>query len=234
MKILNKIMGGIIMVSVVLTSCEKEESSANVSKVTNYPTLDLTGDQFMTIAAGGTYNEPGITVTIGGEEVEPEIEGSVDASTPGVYIITYSAANEDGFSASVKRYVGVIDAAAAANDFSGKYQRTKYGTNTTPAGIATWTKVADGLYTNNDIGGVGEATIANTGGYGKSYYIFNVEGNDIVFPIQVNPLGGEVEAVSEGGGERITFDPGPAGTDSYTWRVLGAGYGTNPRTFTKQ
>lgn len=221
------------LATLLFVGCEKV-STKDVSRVTNYPLLELLGEQFMTIDAGSTFNDPGATVTIGGQQSSPDISGAVDASTPGVYIITYAAKNADGFSASIRRWVGVIDAAAAANDFSGQYQRTKYGSNTTPSGIATWTKVMDGLYLNNDVGGVGAGTISSTPGYAGPFYIFNVEGNEIIFPPQPNPLGGDVSAVADDGGERIDFVPGPTGTDSYAWGLRGSGYGTPTRTFTKQ
>ena len=224
------------MVCILLfcSACEKDKSSEGVSRVTSYPIMELIGDEFLTLPVGGTFNDPGVIATIGSQQINPEVDGAVDVSTPGVYIITYSAANSDGFSAAIRRWVGVIDAAAVANDLTGMYQRTKYGTNTTPSGIATWTKVADGLYANGDIGGVGSATIGATPGYAGPFYIFNVEGDDLIFPVQPNPLGGDVYALSESGDERIPYTQGGAGTDSYTWSIRGSGYGTNPRTFTKQ
>ena len=215
-----------------MSSCEKKKDS--ISRVTYYPILEMNGDQYSTMLVGGTFTDPGVTATIGSSIITPEVDGAVDASTPGVYILTYSAENSDGFSASIRRWVGVIDAAAAANDYTGMYQRTKYGANVTPSGIATWIKVMDGLYLNNDIGGVGAGLIEANPGYGGPSYIFNVEGNDIIFPTQPNPIGGDVYALSETGTDRITFDPGPAGTVSYIWSVRGSGYGTNARHFTKQ
>lgn len=229
----NKILILIGMAFFAFTGCEKE-STAGLSKTTYYANLELLGTPFSTIPVNGTFTDPGIIATSNGENIPFDVVGSVDNTTPGVYIIEYIATNPDGFKASVKRWVGVIDAAAAANDLSGKYQRTAYGANTSPAGIATWTKVMDGLYTNSDIGGVGAGTIAGNPGYGAKVYVFNVEGDDIIMPEQPNALGGVVYAISETGDERVVFTQGAAGTESYKWSVRGAGYGTPPRTFTKQ
>lgn len=222
------------MFSVIfMASCDKD-TTGDVSRVTNYPLLELQGDQFMTIMVGSTFTDAGATATIGSEQITPAISGSVDANATGVYVLTYSAENEDGFAASVRRWVGVIDAAAAANDLSAMYQRTAYGSNTTPAGFATWTKIMDGLYTNNNIGGVGAGTLDATPGYAGPFFIFNVEGDEVIFPTQPNPLGGDAYAIADGGGERVTYVQGGAGTDSYAWGLRGSGYGTATRTFTKQ
>lgn len=211
-----------------LYSCDKD--TEDISTITYYPILTMEGDQFMTIQAGNAYVEPGVGVMIGETAVDPTIEGTVDASTPGVYTLTYSATNEDGYSASIKRFVGVIAADAWTNDFSGEYQRTAYGSSVGPAGVAAWTKVAGGLYTNNNVGGV-----PGDDSYVYDVYVFNVSGNKIMVPVQPNQRGGDMHCSSSkaGSSDLIDFVSGSAGTESYKWSVVGSGYGTNLRTFTK-
>ena len=68
--------------------------------------------------------------------------GSVNTSVPGVYDLTYTAKNDQGYTASEWRTVVVIGDDVSGNDFSGTYIRTN------PTGVnSTWTKVADGVYT---------------------------------------------------------------------------------------
>lgn len=217
---------------IVITGCEKDYDSF-ITKVTYYPTIEVIGDQFMTNPLGEPFTDPGVIVTIGDEQVEPdEVTGSVDVNTPGVYTITYSKVNEDGFSATEHRYVGVIDPGVIGNDFSGEYQRTQYGSNTTPSGIAVWTKITEGLYTNNNVGGV-----PDNNSFVYDVYVFNVIDNKIMVPAQTDQLGGGIIfCTSTSGGsvpDLIDFNPGPVGTISYVWGVKGNNYGTNTRTFTR-
>src|SRR6478736_6403039 len=113
----------LLLLSFGFSSCEKEDTD-NVSKVTTYPIVTLKGDEFVSIPVGGSFSDPGVNSTIGGATVEPVIAGdAVDPSTPGVYIITYTATNPEGFSTVTKRYVGVIAPDAAGLDLSGNYKR---------------------------------------------------------------------------------------------------------------
>lgn len=224
----------------ILSSCEKDYDSF-ITKITYYPSITFqgdassissNGDQFLTVELGSAFVDPGVVVTVGDDVVEAdEVEGTVDVNTVGVYTIKYSKKNEDGYSTSARRYVGVIDPNVKSNDFSGKYQRTVYGSNTTPAGIATWTKIADGLYTEDNTGGV-----PDNPGYVYDVFVFNLVENKIMVPVQFNPSGGDIFCTSTSSGDSpdlIDFTFGPVGSVSYVWGVKGAGYGTNTRTFTR-
>ncbi|MCY1718931.1 DUF5011 domain-containing protein [Prolixibacteraceae bacterium Z1-6] len=221
----------VLALIIFLAACEKDYDSF-ITKITYYPTIELIGDQFMTQLVGEPFTDPGVIVKIGDEVSEPdEVTGTVDINTPGVYTITYSKVNEDGYSAASQRFVGIIDPSVLDNDYTGEYQRTKYGSNTTPAGIAVWTKITDGLYTNNNVGGVPDQAA-----YIYDVYVFNVINNKIVVPKQPNKLGGVINCTSTIAGtdsDQIDFTPGPVGTECYTWGVKGSGYGTNLRTFTR-
>jgi len=220
---------GLLLALVSIIGCTKESANLGVSDITYYAVITIDGEQFMTIDQGTPYVDPGVLVEINGQSVDYDTEGTVDHTTPGVYVLTYSKINEDGYAASAKRYVGVIDPAAKANDFTGVYQRTFYGT-AGAGGFATWVKVMDGLYTTDNVGGVpGDAS------YIYPVYVFNFEGNSIMVPSQPNAKGGEVYCSSTKAGDSdiIDFIPGAIGTDSYIWSVVGSGFGTNLRTFTR-
>lgn len=221
----------ILFCIILFTGCEKDYDSF-ITKITYYPTIELIGNQFMTQQVGEAFTDPGVIVKIGDEESEPdEVTGTVDVNTPGVYTITYLKVNEDGYSASAQRFVGIIDPSVLGNDYTGEYQRTKYGSNTTPSGIAVWTKIMDGLYTNNNVGGV-----PDNASYVYNVYVFNVIDDKIIVPLQPNKRGGNMNCTSTSEGtesDLIDFIQGPIGTESYTWGVKGSGYGTNLRTFTR-
>jgi len=192
-----------------LLGCEKDEETKGASRTTYYVDLALKGELAMSIPVGGTYVDPGYTCTENGVAVPVTVTGTVDASTPGVYSITYSAENADGYEKSFTRLVGVITPSAAVNDLSGNYKRS------TGAPV-TWTKVADGVYLNDNVGGIAAP--------GKLYaYVFNIDAYIIVVPKQETAAGSLycIEAV---------YTPSPAG---YQWKVINGGYGNALRTFVK-
>lgn len=96
--------------AVTFSSCD-DDSSAGVTRITYYPVLSLKGDATMYVDKGSAFTDPGCAAELNGEDVSSQVAvvGSVDTSKSGIYTITYSAANEDGFSASVSRRVIVTD-----------------------------------------------------------------------------------------------------------------------------
>jgi hypothetical protein len=209
----------LLILSFGFSSCEKDDDTENVSTVTTYPIVTLKGDEFVSIPVGGTFNDPGVNATIGGAAVEPVKGGdAIDPSKPGVYIVTYTATNPEGFSTIAKRYVGVIAPDAAALDLSGNYKR-----NAGALGVSKVTKVGTGLYTTDNIGGVA------VGGPLTSAHFYHTTGTKLVLPSQVNE-GGETFS-AESATYKFAVGTTPA---QYTWTVINPGYGTTARTFVKQ
>lgn len=201
----------------VASSCEDKdfnypEGRVGISKITVYPTLTLVGDRYMAIVNGtSTFTDPGVTAKEGDTEIPVTTTGSVDDKKPGVYTLTYSAVNKDGFSASVSRTVVIanVDAVAAAKDLSGSYARTTNGS------VAVWTKIAPGVY-----------TVFNPGG---------APGTNLTV-IAVNSSGNNVEIP-----EQLASDGSPTSSDqesfsgnTYSWQIVNPGYGPAVRTFVKQ
>lgn len=204
---------------VFLASCEKDVQ--DTSKITYFPIIELQGDAIMNLTVGDAYSEPGAKAFEGTKEIELKTTGSVNTSEPGVYIITYEAVNVDGFSSLQHRWIGVSTQEAKNDDLTGKYQRTAG-----KMGISEWTKLMPGVYKCTDVGG---AQLPD-----QYVIVFNTEKNIIQVPVQ--PLGGsgsDVSCLAGDGGEKITFNPGPAGTAAYKWVVINSGYGTALRTFLK-
>jgi len=198
----------IILITLLFNfSCEKDLTSEGVSKVTTYVKLTMTGEHFMSIPQGLAYTEPGITGKEGETTVNVTTTGTVDPNTPGVYTVTYSAINKDGYPVSDSRIVNVYDPAAAANDFSGNYARSTNGS------IAVWTKVAPGMYTVNNPGGAP--------GTNLTIYAFNPSGNTILVPTQVSSDGSITSATNAEGGDEIEYTPGPPA--GYAWAIVNAG-----------
>lgn len=208
----------ILFLGMILFSCKKDDFDykdgyVGVSKVTNYATFTMTGDKYVVIPKGGTYAEPGIKAKEGSKDLQVQTTGTVNTNVAGVYNLSYSAINEDGFSASTSRTVIVADigADAAAMDLSGTYARTSNGS------VATWTRLAPGVYSVLNPGGAPGTNV--------TVIIFHTSANTIDFPSQIASDGGSFNGSDE------TYNPI---TKTYTWKVLNSGYGTGLRTFVKQ
>lgn len=98
------------MVSYVLTSCGDKDSEG-LSRFTYYPLLELQGDATIVVDKGTTYQDPGFTATLNGEDVSSQVSvnSNVNMNKSGVYTVVYSIKNSDGIAANAKRKVIVLD-----------------------------------------------------------------------------------------------------------------------------
>lgn len=203
----------------MVASCSKDPiintpDRVGISKVTYYPILTLTGNSIIAIPNGTAYTDAGVKAVAAGSDVPVTTTGTVDANTDGVYTLTYSAVNSDGYSASATRTVVVYTTApdAAANDLSGNYARTTNGS------VATWTKIAPGVYTVFNPGGAP--------GTNLTVVAINPSGFNISIPEQLASDGSPTSSTNES-----YTNSNPA---KYSWKIVNPGYGTGLRTFIKQ
>ena len=208
-----------VLIAFILFGCAKEEEVNNtpekvgISRVVVFPTIETNGNRLVILNQGATYTEAGATAKLGEETAQYTTEGTVNTATPGVYDLTYTAANPDGFTASDFRTVVVIGNDVTANDLSGTYLRAATGVT------STWTKTAKGVYTVENPGG---ASV----GVGLTAIAVNYTGNKIAIPQQISPDLGLVSSGSE------DYNPTPPATIKYS--LFAGGYGTALRTFVKQ
>jgi hypothetical protein len=174
----------------LLSSCT-EETTGDVSKVTNYPNFELLGDEVIYVHKGDAYTDPGVIVTEGGVEIPyttsitGEFRGgtSIDTSVDDIYTVTYSATNQDGFSGTATRTVIVADTGDLTTNISGLYTSTvvRNGVSgsqyTNMEYVLIW-KNADGTYQVSDgIGGYYAIGRAYGNGYAAGPMI--ITANDI-------------------------------------------------------
>lgn len=209
---------GLVILSMMIYSCKKDsfiypDGTVGISKITYFPILTLKGERYVTIAKGSAYTEAGVTAKEGATDITPKTTGTVNTATPGVYTLTYSAENKDGFAASVVRTVIVYstDAGAAAQDLSGNYARNTNGS------IAKWTKIAPGVYRIFNPGGAP--------GTNLTVIAFNSTGYSIKIPSQISSDG----LTTSSSNVNVSGMP-----NSYSWTILNPGYATSVRTFIKQ
>lgn len=135
-----------MFVAFLVISCTEENPIG--SEITYYPNFEIIGGEIMNLEIGDVYTEPGVIATTDQGELDVTISGNVDTSKAGVYTLTYSATNNDGFDGSTKRTVVVFDdfASIAQNDLSGNYSAS-WGSGR-PVVI---TKISDGFYKIDDL-----------------------------------------------------------------------------------
>lgn len=160
-----------------LTSCNDSKDELTDSRLTYYVKLDMLGDAFVQVPIGSTYTDAGCTATMNGEDATSRIIttglDAIDTNTAGLYTVTYSAVNADGFPASVSRTVAVCDP-TITTDISGTWTtqtgtyRLYGGTTNTP--FAGYTckiqKAAPGIFSVSDFFA---GYYDQRAGYGSSY-----------------------------------------------------------------
>jgi hypothetical protein len=167
-------------IGMTYSSCKKEdfnypEGYVGISKVTKYATFTMKGDAYQSIVKGGTYTEQGVTAKEGSSDLTVKVSGSVNTAVAGLYIITYSATNGDGFPATVNRYIAVLPSAeVAGSTIAGDYNYATGGTT------ATITKLAPGFYQADNIWSAATTISA---------YLISVDGQSIIVPTQANAFG---------------------------------------------
>jgi hypothetical protein len=212
---------GLMLIGMLMFSCQKESFNykpgyVGISKITTYPVITLTGTDYVLVQKGATYTDPGATAKAGTADVPVKIS-ALSTATAGVFVVTYTATNTDGFSVTASRHVIVYSTAASAqnNDFSGDYARSNNGS------IATWTKLGPGVYSVFNPGGAP--------GTDLTVIAFNDAGSHVYIPQQSASDGSATSSTQE------LSTPGPGGTlASYQWVILNPTYGTGLRIFNKQ
>jgi len=207
------------LTALLLVACNKydvhntDEQVGN-SRVTHFPVLTLKGDQYMLVSLGTTFMDPGITAKEGPADIAYTTSGSVNSNAEGIYTLTYTAVNKDGFPASIVRTVIVYstESGAAANDLSGTYVRSSNGV------ASTWSKIGPGVYLVLNPGGAP--------GFTTKAIVFNPAGSTIHMPSQ---------SIDDGSTMTTSDEVYTVGSPTkYVWRILNPGYGPGLRTFVKQ
>ena len=206
------------LAAVVLASCTKEpsfdypEGTVGSSRVTNFAKFDVSGTPVMSIVMGSTFTDPGVKAKEGETEIPVTVTGSVNPNTVGLYTLTYSATNKDGFTATSERIVVVLPAAEQDGiDLSGEYLPIGGAPSN-----ATITKVAKGVYYTTNCWGGGSLAVI------PAYFIC-VDGSTVIIPEQ-----------DPGSGRIVTQSPGTYSGGMITWTVIRLDFPGGPLVRTKQ
>ncbi len=99
-----------LLVLLCIGSCRKL-TTEGVTGITYYATLTVKGDSKILHQKGDAYTDPGCSAVLKGEDVTAQIktESTVNINKSGVYSVSYSVTNVDGFTSSASRTVIVYD-----------------------------------------------------------------------------------------------------------------------------
>lgn len=198
-----------------VTGCEDETDEISKTVTVSYPKITLKDGEFTSIPVGGQFTDPGAVLTddISGAQSDIEAaESDIDVTKPGLYFVTYSAANANGFETTVQRPVAVTSVDSAI-DLSGIYNRAATDVEITVK------KVANGLYVIDNVGGVAPPSDAVL-----PVYMVHTSPTEISIPPQLVPNGyGTLDCT----GEKLT-------ETTLSWSVKNTGFGTATRTFEKK
>lgn len=152
-----KIFHYLLIATLILLNYSCEKVTEGVSKITTYVTFDLAGGSVVTFAQG-TYAAPSYKAFEGTTDVTSSVTvtGTVNGNEIGLYTLTYSAVNSDGFPSSSDQTIIIYDPAAPTTDFTGNYSSEVVRNNgESYSGLkVTVTKMAPGFfYVSDFLGG---------------------------------------------------------------------------------
>jgi Domain of unknown function (DUF5011) len=212
MKYLHKFLLLLLAPVFVITGCKKE-TSADVSKTVkvSYPEITLNGNALVILAPGASYTDAGAKlkddITGAVTDIKPT-SNPVNTAQPGLYVVTFSALNANGFEATAARLVAVAPGTGTINR-EGIYLRTATGVN------CVITKVAEGVYKLQNPAGF-------SGAANSIVYMVETAPNAYSCPAQPTDLG-SMSVIN------IAFN-----ATGVTWNVINANLGTQQRVFIKQ
>lgn len=139
----------VLFFALSVSSCD-EESTAGMTGITYYPTIELLGSTSVVLNLGESYADEGCYAELNGEDISDQVivQSEVNASKVGIYSISYIAYNEDGFSATASRTVYVVDPSSVATLYFGESQTATRHYYDAPIYV---TDNGDGTYLVDDI-----------------------------------------------------------------------------------
>lgn len=142
----------ILCAAAVIAAVGCTKKTTGLIDITYFANIELEGDNPYVVLLGENYSEPGFTATLNGEDISGQVEVSSDVNTkaPGIYSVTYSATNADGFSSSVVRDVYVLNPGGIDNVYMSHCWMGARDYNNFPIVIS---KVSDGVYELEDMCG---------------------------------------------------------------------------------
>jgi len=218
-------MKKLIILSVVaalgFAACKKTPASVSTEVTQSFPTITFPGGIYYSIGVGGTL--PTISATAYDSfynEVDPVIldQSQLDANTPGLYVVSATSKNKYGFTSYASVYVAVTNIDPLIN-LTGTYERTSNSV------LVHVSKLANGLYLTDNVGGVDPSVPTNASFILPAVFV-QTDDTTIILPPQLTAQGTLY-------GSNASIIMAPADT-AYSYKVINGAFGTSLRTFVKQ
>lgn len=115
--------------TITYSATDKDNNTATATRTVNVvdttaPVITVTGTNPATTELGETYTDAGATVTDESGAITAVTTGTVDTSTVGTYILTYTATDASTNSSTATRTVNVVDTTAPAITVTGSNPAT--------------------------------------------------------------------------------------------------------------
>ena len=143
--------------TITYSATDLDGNSASATRTVNVvdttaPVVTVTGDNPATVELGGTYTDAGATATDASGAVTAVASGTVDTTTVGSYVITYTSTDASGNSGTATRTVNVVDTTAPVVTVTGDNPATVElgGTYTDAGATATDASGAVTVVTSGD------------------------------------------------------------------------------------
>ncbi len=198
------------------TACRKKENTVSTLVTYSTPTIVVTGAQYYSIPVGGAL--PAIAATAYDsfyKESYPVVidQSTLDNTAPGLYIVNMTSKNKYGMVGTYGVYIAVTNINPAIN-LAGDYFRVS---NLQTVSV---TKLANGLYQTDNIGGV----IPPSAAIVPAFFV-QTDDSTIVVPVQSSSLG-DIYGINA----KVHM---AVGDTSYQYVVKNPSFGTATRVFQK-
>lgn len=149
---MKKIFNILILVLALASFASCKKTTEGVTGITYYANIQILGDNPAIAVIGQPYEDAGCYTTMNGEDItaQTKVTSNVNTSAMGIYGVTYSAVNADGFAAAVTRDVYV----ANPGHFDNLYiADSRFGSQHYTGAPVMIKKLSDGNYLIDDIAG---------------------------------------------------------------------------------
>ena len=203
---------------IAVAGCKKQHTTISNVVTASYPKVTITSSPYVSIPVGGTFVPPTATAYDSFYRQSLSVVkdlGALDNTTPGLYVIAYTAKSQYGFTGSAYVYVAVTNVSDTM-DLTGLYYR---GSN--PAYI---TKLARGLYETSNVGGDDSITQASS-----VLPAFFAVTSDTTLDFGTQTTSAGTLTASQG---TVSYSP-PHSDTTISYAISLSGFGTQVRTFVR-
>ncbi len=186
---MKKILMLSVLAAVAFVGCKKKEDTVSRVVSVSYPTVTIVNSQFYSFPVGGgpLPNANTIIATAYDSFYHQSIKPVVDASEvsdiiPGLYIITVSAKNTDGFLGYNYVYVAITSEPDSIN-VAGQYVRQD---NFDTVNV---TKIGAGFYRTDNVGGNRVTPGAAVNTVVPGYFVMGSDNSSLYMQTQPSPIG---------------------------------------------